>query len=78
MEGDGKNLRATRRNAKITLPEIPAYVFEADDLEESPRSGVVDVVQEAILSLGRAQAEAQKRASDIAELLLRKKMTVVR
>jgi hypothetical protein len=72
MEGNGENARAPGRYAEVSRPEIRERSSAPDEDLPAPTD---PVVHEAIASLRRVQVDAFRRASDITQLLARKRVT---
>lgn len=71
MEGNGKDPRSPRRDS-----EAMTSLEKLDYDEETTETGLDPVLNEAIASLRRVQADVKQRASDVTQLLEKKKLNL--
>lgn len=76
MEGDGKNAGTHGRHAQVkrVIPPPPAPPVMEEEERTDP--GVDPVVNDAIVSLRRVQADTTKRASAFAQNLVKRRTPV--
>lgn len=77
MERNAKDTRPPGAPAQVKLPRLPPPPAEFPP-EEAPTAEQDPVVQDAIDSLRRIQVDTYRRASDIEQLLIRKKTPLPR